>query len=272
MHPVIRELDGFDQQSGSLGERLLFNNRLVVVLVCLLVTLALGYQSLNLRLGASFEKMIPTNHPYIANFLANRTELAGLGNAVRIVVEARQGTIFEAAYLDTLKKISDEVFLFPGVERPYMKSLWAPATRWTGVTEEGLDGGPVIPDDYDGSAASLERVRANVERSGEVGQLVAANFKSSVVFVPLMEKDPQSGQTLDYAELSARLETLRAKYGSDAVDIHIVGFAKVVGDLIDGLRQVLMFFALAIGICTAVLFWYTRCARSTSLVVACSLV
>jgi uncharacterized protein len=33
-----------------------------------------------------------------------------------------------------------------------------------------------------------------------------------------------------------------------------------------------MFFALAIGICTAVLFWYTRCARSTSLVVACSLV
>jgi hypothetical protein len=272
MHPVIRELDGFDQQSGSLGERLLFNNRLVVVLVCLLVTLALGYQSLNLRLGASFEKMIPTNHPYIANFLANRTELAGLGNAVRIVVEARQGTIFEAAYLDTLKKISDEVFLFPGVERPYMKSLWAPATRWTGVTEEGLDGGPVIPDDYDGSAASLERVRANVERSGEVGQLVAANFKSSVVFVPLMEKDPQSGQTLDYAELSARLEALRAKYGSDAVDIHIVGFAKVVGDLIDGLRQVLMFFALAIGICTAVLFWYTRCARSTSLVVACSLV
>jgi uncharacterized protein len=272
MHPVIRELDGFDQQSGSLGERLLFNNRLVVVLVCLLITLALGYQSLNLRLGASFEKMIPTNHPYIANFLANRTELAGLGNAVRIVVEARQGTIFEAAYLDTLKKISDEVFLFPGVERPYMKSLWAPATRWTGVTEEGLDGGPVIPDDYDGSAASLERVRANVERSGEVGQLVAANFKSSVVFVPLMEKDPQSGQTLDYAELSARLEALRAKYGSDAVDIHIVGFAKVVGDLIDGLRQVLMFFALAIGICTAVLFWYTRCARSTSLVVACSLV
>ncbi len=46
----------------------------------------------------------------------------------------------------------------------------------------------------------------------------------------------------------------------------------MVGDLIDGLRQVLVFFAAAIVICTAVLYWYTRCLRSTLLVVACSLV
>lgn len=47
-----------------------------------------------------------------------------------------------------------------------MKSLWAPAVRWTGVTEDGLDGGLVIPDDFDGSPQSLEQVRINVERSG----------------------------------------------------------------------------------------------------------
>lgn len=269
---VIADLNKFDQNSGTFAERLLFNNRLAIVAICLLTTLVLGYQALGLSLNAAYEKMIPTGHPYIANFLENRKQLAGMGNTLRIAVEAKDGSIFDAEYLDTVRKLSDEVFLIPGVDRPYMKSLWAPAVRWTGVTEDGLDGGPVIPDDYDGSPQSLEQVRINVERSGEIGQLVAANYKSSIILVPLQEKVAETGQRIDYHALSQRIEQLREKYESDKVAIHVTGFAKVVGDLIDGLMQVLVFFAAAIAICTAVLFWYTRCLRSTLLVVLCSMV
>jgi predicted RND superfamily exporter protein len=271
-HPVIPDLKDFDRQSGSLGERLLFNHRVVVMAFCLLVTLVLGYQAVRLQLNASFEKMIPAKHPYIVNYQANKAELAGLGNALRVVVVARKGSIFDADYLDTLKKLNDELFLLPSVERPFMKSLWTPATRWVGVTEEGLDGGPVIPDDYDASPASLEKVRLNVERSGEIGQMVAQDYKSSIILLPLSETADANGQTLDYHALSRRLEQLRAKYSNDRVEIRITGFAKVVGDLIDGMREVLMFFGIAIAICTVILFWYTRCVRSTVLVVLCSLV
>ncbi|MGR6617029.1 efflux RND transporter permease subunit [Pseudomonas rhodesiae] len=269
---VIADLNKFDQNSGTFAERLLFNNRLAIVAICLLTTLVLGYQALGLSLNAAYEKMIPTGHPYIANFLENRKQLAGMGNTLRIAVEAKDGSIFDAEYLDTVRKLSDEVFLIPGVDRPYMKSLWAPAVRWTGVTEDGLDGGPVIPDDYDGSPQSLEQVRINVERSGEIGQLVAANYKSSIILVPLQEKVAETGQRIDYHALSQRIEQLREKYESGKVAIHVTGFAKVVGDLIDGLMQVLVFFAAAIAICTAVLFWYTRCLRSTLLVVLCSMI
>ncbi|MDI3556151.1 RND transporter [Pseudomonas aeruginosa] len=269
---VIGDLNDFDRKSGTLAERLLFNNRLVIVCLCLFTTLVLGYQALGLSLNAAFEKMIPTSHPYIANFLENRKQLSGMGNTLRIAVEAKEGSIFDEEYLDTVRKLGDEVFLLPGVDRPYMKSLWAPAVRWTGVTEDGLDGGPVIPDDYDGSPASLEQVRINVERSGEIGQLVAANYQSSIILVPLQERIAETGERIDYHALSQRIEELRNKYQSDQIAIHVTGFAKVVGDLIDGLRQVLVFFAAAIVICTAVLYWYTRCLRSTLLVVACSLV
>ncbi len=269
---VIADLNKFDQRSGTFAERLLFNNRLAITLICLLITLVLGYQALGLSLNAAYEKMIPTGHPYIANFLENRKQLAGMGNTLRIAVEAKEGSIFDAEYLDTVRQLSDEVFLIPGVDRPYMKSLWAPAVRWTGVTEDGLDGGPVIPDDFDGSPQSLEQVRINVERSGEIGQLVAANYKSSIILVPLQEKIAETGERIDYHALSQRIEQLRAKYESDNLAIHVTGFAKVVGDLIDGLKQVLVFFAAAIAICTAVLFWYTRCLRSTLLVVLCSMV
>ncbi|SCK14928.1 hypothetical protein VAR608DRAFT_0942 [Variovorax sp. HW608] len=261
----------FDPRSGSLVERLLFNNRLLVVLLCLLATLFLGWKATRLELNASFEKTIPANHPYIRNYLQYQQELTGLGNAVRIAVENPRGTIYDAQYLETLKNLSDEVFLLPGVSRMHMRSLWTPATRWVGVTEEGLEGGPVIPDQYDGSATSLERLQANIARSGEIGQLVALDAKSSVIYVPLLASDAD-GKALDYAQLAGKLESLRVKYEARGVRIHITGFAKIVGDLIDGVQAMLMYFALAVAIATVMVFWYTRCVRSTLLVVAASLV
>ncbi len=270
--PVVARLEDFDARSGSRAERALFNHRPWVMAICLVITLLLGWQAFGLRLNASFEKTIPTTHPYIANYLANKANLAGQGNAMRIAVETTGDSIFDKAYLDTLQKLNDEVFLLPGVDRPFMKSLWTSNTRWVAVTEEGLDGNTVMGDSYDGSPAALAEVRANVERSGEIGQLVAGNFKSSIIFVPLLDKNPKTGEALDYGELSRKIEALRAKYQSDSIQIHVTGFAKVVGDLIDGLQQVLMFFGLALVICAAVLYGYTRCVRSTALVVACSVV
>ena len=270
--PVVARLEDFDTASCSLPERALFNHRSWVIVLCLLATLLLSWQATRLRLNASFEKTIPVSHPYVANYLAHKSNLAGQGNAMRIAVEATHGTIFDKGYLETLQKVNDEIFLLPGVDRPFMKSLWTSNTRWVAVTEEGLDGNTVIGDAYDGSPQALAQVRANVERSGEIGRLVANDFRSSIVFVPLLDQDPRTGDALDYGELSRRVEGLRNKYESDRIRIHVTGFAKVTGDLIEGLRQMLTFFAAALVICAGVLYGYTRCVRSTALVVSCSLV
>jgi predicted RND superfamily exporter protein len=152
-----------------------------------------------------------------------------------------------------------------------MKSLWTPSTRWLGVTEEGLDGGPVIPEDYDGSSESLDKLRQNVLRSGEIGQLVAPDARSTVIQVPLLSAGVD-GRGVDYAQLSRSLESLRARYEGESIGVHITGFAKVVGDLIAGSTWVLAFFAMAAAVATALVYAAMRDLRSTLLVVACSLV
>jgi predicted RND superfamily exporter protein len=269
--PASGSVADFDPRSGSVLERALFNHRLWVLLLCLAATVFLGFQSTRIELDASFEKMIPTQHPYIANYLEHQKELSGLGNALRVAVVNKSGDIYDAEYLKTLQELSDKIYLLPGVDRAYMKSLWTPATRWVAVTEDGLDGGPVIPDDYSGSPASLGDLRRNVQLSNEIGQLVAFDQKSSIIYVPLLAKTPD-GNALNYATLSEQLEELRSQYQSDSSEIRITGFAKKMGDLIAGLKQILLFFAVAILITTVVLYWYTRCVRSTVLVVLCSLV
>ncbi|MNQ34878.1 MMPL family protein [compost metagenome] len=285
--PVIQDLNDFDTRSGNLLERMVFNHRLPFMVGILLVTLLLGYMAITrLELRPSFEKMIPQGHPYIQNFLENRKALRGLGNSVRIVVENTQGDIFDPAYLDALKQVHDELFLTEGVDRAWMKSLWAPGVRWTEVTEEGFQGGPVMPDSYDGSAASIEQLRQNIARAGIVGSLVANDFKSTMLVVPLLDQAAAGAKGVDYHQFSRTLEDkfrLRFEYAGDrqaqasgeegqgAIKVRVIGFAKLVGDLIDGLIRVMMFFGMAVVTAFFIILAYTRCVRSSLLVILCSL-
>src|SRR5690606_15454927 len=240
------------QDNATFLERLIFNNRPVVILLCALVTVFLSYHALQIRPSTSFEKMIPLSHPFIQNMIKHQNDLANLGNTVRISVEAKDGDIFNKEYMDTLRQIHDEVFYIQGVDRSGLKSLWSPNVRWSEVTEEGFDGGEVIPQTYDGSEDSLNDLRSNVLKSGQIGRLVANNFKSSIVDVPLQETYPDANDQsiqvkLDYQKFSHELEEkIRDKYQAQNpnVEIHIVGFAKKVGDLIDGLLMVVVFFAV----------------------------
>ncbi|HSW03784.1 efflux RND transporter permease subunit [Aquabacterium sp.] len=268
----------FDPRSGNLLERLVFNHRMVLLLVCALLTAVFAFQLRGLTVGASFDKMLPHSHPYIKNYLENRGQLRGLGDSVRVVVEATQGDIFDADYLARLAKINDEIFLLPGVDRAWMKSIFTPVVRWVEVTEEGFTGGPVLPNDYDGSAKSIADLRLNIARAGVVGSLVANDYRSSMIVVPLLAADAQ-GRPVDYRALSTALEQIRDKYtaadvaggaAKPALRMQIIGFAKLAGDLIDGLQQVMLFFLVAALVATIVIFGFTRCARSTALVIGCS--
>ncbi|MDH4558555.1 RND family transporter [Pseudomonas sp. BN417] len=268
------------QDKATFLERLIFNNRPAVIVICLLVSIFLFWQALQVRPSTSFEKMIPLHHPYIQKMLEHRNDLANLGNTVRISVEAVDGDIFTKEYMETLRQIHDEVFYISGVDRSGLKSLWSPSVRWTEVTEEGFAGGEVIPQTYDGSPASLEELRNNVLKSGQIGRLVANNFKSSIIDVPLLEsypdpKDQGKLLKLDYRQFSHELEEkIRDKYQAQNpnVKVHVVGFAKKVGDLIDGLIMVVLFFGIAFLITLVLLYWFTWCIRSTIAVLSTTLV
>jgi len=270
---VSSKLLGPIKLSEQVIERVLFHKRLPVLLLFILMTLWLGFQAVQIRPDASFVKMIPTQHPYVENYLRYRDDLSGLGNSLRVVVEAKQGDIFSAEYQNTLKQVTDEAFFISGVDRSALKSIWTPNVRWTEVTEEGFVGGPVIPPEYDGSADSLAQIRTNILRSGQVGILVANDFKSAIIQMPLFDKDPETGEKLNYQAFSEKVEKLiRQKYESDQIGIRITGFAKIVGDLIEGAKSVALFFAIAIGVTLVLLYLYSGSITGTLIPLTCSLV
>ena len=273
MSDAKRDPTGLDGAKAPLVERLLFENRVVVIALFALLTVFFAYQASHLKPDASFVKMIPTSHPYIQNYLANRADLAALGNSIRVIVETTEGDIFDKDFQETLRQINDEVFYIPGVDRAGLQSLWTPNVRWSEVTEEGFRGGAVIPNSYDGSEESLEKLKANVLRSGQVGRLVANDFKSAIIVAPLTDTNPETGERLNYRDFSDSVEKLvRDKYQTDTINIRITGFAKLVGDLIEGATQVALFFAVAFFITLILLAIYSRCYFATLIPLVCSTV
>jgi predicted RND superfamily exporter protein len=167
--------------------------------------------------------------------------------------------------MKVMRGVTDDVFFTPGVNRAQVFSIFTPNVKYIEVTEEGFAGEVVIPSRFEADEEGLAKVRANVARSGEIGRLVANDLKSALVRADLLEVDPTTGKKLDYSEVSKKLEEIRAKYSNDHIDIQIIGFAKVVGDVMEGLFTVVTFFGIAF-VVTAVLLWfYSRSLKLTIL-------
>lgn len=247
-----------------------FTFRRTLFVVFTLITLLLGYSATHLRVDAGFNKMIPLQHEYMQPF-THYQKVFGGANRVLVAVMQKQGDIYNPAFLNTLKQVTDEVFFIPGVDRPTVTSLFTPNVRFIEVVEEGFAGGNVIPAGYKGSPEELETVRKNVLKSGVVGRLVSNDFRGALVRAELLELDPFSGKRLDYQAVAKQLEGIRSKHQREGLDVHIIGFSKAVGDITDGAHGVLVFFLLAFIISTVLLYFYSGSRKLTLLALACAL-
>jgi predicted RND superfamily exporter protein len=110
-------------------------------------------------------------------------------------------------------------------------------------------------------------VKANL-----VGRLVSTDFRAAMIVASLQDLDPTTRQRLDYFDVARRLEErIRSKYVSDTVDVKIIGFAKLIGDIADGAKSVFEFFAVAFVLTVLMLYIYCRSWILTAITVSSSL-
>ncbi|MEE4252600.1 MAG: MMPL family transporter, partial [Desulfuromusa sp.] len=253
-------------------EKLIFNNRRVLLGFFILVTLLMAYSVTNLRIDAGFSKLLPLEHEYMQTYVEHRKEFGG-ANRILIALMTKQGDIFTPEFFDTLQKATDDVFFIPGVDRAQVTSLFTPNVRFTEVVEDGIAGGNVVPADFEPTPEGLEKVRKNILKAGILGRLVANDFTGAAISAQLLEVDPATGEKLDFIKVSHLLEEqIRDKYQSDQISVHIIGFAKVIGDIADGAKRVILFFFVAFVITTLLVYFYTRTWILTLIPISCSLI
>ncbi len=249
----------------------LINNRYGIVALFVVITIGMMFAMSNLRIETGFKKQLPLKHEYMQTFLQYEKEFGG-ANRVLVALVARDGDMFTPEFFEAFETITDQVFFIPGVDRASVRSIFTPNVRFVEIVEDGFAGGNVIPSDYAPSPVMFERVRSNIVKSGEVGRLVSADFSGAMVWANLMEENPQTGEKLDYRDVAAQLEAIRTEFEGDDFTVHIIGFAKIVGDISDGAKSVVWFFLIALVMTAILLYLYSRSFWLTLLPLTCSLV
>ncbi len=256
-------------------EALFFGHRALTLGALIAFTALMAVFAVRLKMDAGFDKQLPQGHEYIQTFNQYRDEVFG-ANRIIAVVHPRQGDIWTAGGLKRLQEVTQSVMFLAGIDRRTVSSLWTPTTRVLEVTEEGFRaedviGGDITPDQL--TPDKIARIRNNALVGGYMGSLVANDSRGAMVVADLLERDPRTGEKLDYLDFAARLEKeIRGRHEDAAFEIQIIGFAKQIGDIAEGAKSVVQFFALAFLLTALAVFYYSRSLALTILPMACSLV
>jgi predicted RND superfamily exporter protein len=242
--------------------------------VFLLATVVLFGFAAQTRIDAGFEKQLPQGHPYIETFTKHQEEFGG-ANRVMVALMAKEGDIFTPDFFKKLEAVTQAISDMPGVKQESVKSLFTPNVRFIEVVEDGFIGGNIVPDDFPAGEANptqedLARVRENVLKSNYMGRLVTDSFNGAMVMVNLLDID-DTGKRLDTFALAKRLEALRVEYESDVVSVHIIGFAKVMGDVRDGALNVVTFFGITVVLTSLLVWFYAQSFWFAALPLGCSI-
>ena len=253
-------------------ERVIFGARPVVLAIFAIITVIAIALASQLRVDAGFKKQIPLEHEYMKTFLDYEADFGG-ANRVLVALVAPDGNMFTPEFFTSLEGMTTDVMAIDGVDSSRMRSLFTPNVRFVEVVEDGFAGGNVIPNEFSATQATAEEfetVRSNIVKAGIVGRLVAKDWSGAMIWADLV---PESDTNkVDYQAIAGQFEALRGKYEAKGFKVHIIGFAKMVGDISDGARSVIKFFALTIAFTWLLLFLYSTSAKLASLTVFSALI
>src|SRR5579863_8344463 len=262
-------------------ERLIFGHRTLILVMFTLGTVLLATLAVSgLRIDTSFNKTLPVQHEYMRTYLDPRVAEFRGANRVLIALMARDGNMFTPQFFAALRRATDEVIVKDGIDRTRVQSIFTPNVRYLEVVEDGIEAGNVIPADFTPTPENFARVRDNIRKAGIIGRLVANDFSGALVSAIVLDQDAQ-GRPVDPIAVANALErNVRqpiehpAGTGASAagIDVHMIGFAKVMGDIAAGASSVVLFAGITLVLTLLAVRIYCQSWRIAFVPVLCSLI
>jgi predicted RND superfamily exporter protein len=169
-----------------LGEKLI-DYRHPIMAIVLAITAVFAYWSFQLRLETSFGDLLPQTHPFIQIHNKYAGTFGGANN-VQLMVEVKDGNIFNVPTLARIYKITEAVDQVYGVNHNQIDSIGHRTTRYLRAQSGGflraepvMIGLPKTPED----AAATRRIVHNTESI--YGILVSLDDKAALVRANFIE-------------------------------------------------------------------------------------
>lgn len=225
--------------------------RLPIGIGLLLVTGIFAYYSSRVIIATSFVDFFPKNHPYVK--LYHETDRYGGAQTLTLMMQVKQGDIFN---YDTLKKLRDITFavdLLPAIHHQSIRSLASYRVEYSVTAPGSLEYKPYMYPKVPKTADSIEELKNRVfTHRHELSNLVSADGRSAAITCSFSE------ERLDYRTLFNDIQNLIKGYEDSNTTIYAAGEPITRGYGYYYLPLLVTIFFISDGLMILVLFFFFR--------------
>jgi uncharacterized protein len=206
---------------GSVGETVLrFRRAIGVALAC--ATLFMAFTALKVKVSTSFIDFFPAEHENV--ILAKRFHEFGGAQTLVLMLQVKQGDIFNLDTLHKIRNMSEEVDWLPGVNHNEVFSLSSDRVAYADAVPGGLTIRPYMYPSSPDNAAQIEALKQRISAHREqMRHLISDDNRSTLITASFNEDG------LDYRELFKRIRRIVANNQDAQHDIYIAGEPVVRG-------------------------------------------
>jgi predicted RND superfamily exporter protein len=243
----------------------LMKQRVSLLIIILLITLFFLYRLINplsfftpskflkLRVDTDFADLLPQRHPYIKVHNKIR-DIFGGANQVIIMVQVREGDIFNKETLTKVKEISERLERFPAVDRYKIRSIAMSKMKYFKFTSGTMDISPLMFPDVPQSEKEMEELRRKIYSEGRYyGPYVSWDSKKTLILVDFFEEE--LGE-IGYDAVFGEFMKLRDEMEDENHIINIAGEPVHLGYIKNHNKDVLRIFIITVLAVTIVLYFY----------------
>jgi predicted RND superfamily exporter protein len=187
---------------------LIIEKRLLFLTAISLASLFFLYKTKDLQVYTKFADLLPQGHEYIKVHNKIRAQFGG-ANTITMILQVKDGDIFNSTTLEKIRDISDELFLIPGTDRFKILSLGVDKLVEMVTTSGGFTFQPLMFPNIPQTTEELESLKRRVYGSVYYGSFVWFDSKKTLITADFFEDE------IDYSVVFKELLRIQEKYEDD---------------------------------------------------------
>lgn len=236
----------------------IIEKRLFFLIIISLISLIFLYKIKDLKVFTKYADLLPQGHEYIKVHNKIRAQFGG-ANTITLVLQVKDGDIFNPTTLQMIRDISDELFLIPGADRFKVLSLGVDKLVEMVTTSGGFEFHPLMFPNIPQTPEEIETLRQRVYGSVYYGSFIWFDSKKALITADFFEDE------IDYSVVFKELLRIQEKYEDDNHILAINGEPLHLG-YVDSYVDEIFLIMLGTFLVMFILFYYWYCSLRATVI------
>jgi predicted RND superfamily exporter protein len=224
--------------------------RTIIIIIAIAITSIAGYFAITgVTLRASLNEMLPSHHENVKLYEEFSDKFGGV-NTVLVMVENKNGKVYDKEFLEKYKKISDTFYFHDANRKPLFEAVNLRKTRAASGAQGQILVNPIMWPNLPKTDAEMEKFRLLI-RGQFNGYLISLDEKSLMIAAEFKDD-------VDTAALVNFVENVRAEYEDDTVKLSVVGRPILLGEVKKELPKMISIFAISVLVISIFLYLFFR--------------